>query len=236
MNDRRSHKDRRVYDDPWHVERERVGQRRKADYTCSDCFIHNHDDIPQECKEQDPQHNPCGHFHPADYIKSVNFDITSGEIDMTFKDQLIVWDANKDFIEWTGDKTLEEVWLQCQKGTWMLWLYAKMFPNGMVMLLNEFMRLSFAPKSEIELADWCRDALTSTVCIQLGGPDMTIKNDEIPDIKAVSLAELACNLGYTILTYPKGEIKIVGGTPYREIYFENRDEVKAYFISLDMEL
>jgi hypothetical protein len=45
-----------------------------TEYTCKDCVLHTHDNEPQECKEQEPDHKPCENFHPAEYIAAINYD------------------------------------------------------------------------------------------------------------------------------------------------------------------
>jgi len=49
---------------------------------------------------------------------------------MTFKTKLQKLGACKEAIEWVGDMTLEQAWKKCQRGDWMLWLYAKMYPEN----------------------------------------------------------------------------------------------------------
>jgi hypothetical protein len=43
---------------------------------------------------------------------------------MTFKKWLIEKNACQEAIEWIGDKTLQEAWLECQCSNWMIWLLA----------------------------------------------------------------------------------------------------------------
>jgi len=47
---------------------------QNKEYRCEHCVIHDHEDEPQECKNQDREHKPCAAFHPLDYIKALNFD------------------------------------------------------------------------------------------------------------------------------------------------------------------
>lgn len=51
-----------------------IGNFNMKEYTCKDCVMHDHDDEPTECKEQDLEHKPCKDFHPSDYIKALNYD------------------------------------------------------------------------------------------------------------------------------------------------------------------
>ena len=32
--------------------------------------------------------------------------------------------------EWVGERTVEEAWVECPRGDWMLWIYAKMYPTN----------------------------------------------------------------------------------------------------------
>ena len=78
---------------------------------------------------------------------------------MKFKDVLIDFGADREMIEWTGDKTLYEFWEECQRGDWMIWLYCKVFPNAE--------KITFPPVNYKNLSDLCREYLTKTICIGL---------------------------------------------------------------------
>jgi hypothetical protein len=38
--------------------------------------------------------------------------------------------ACQEAVEWVGDRTLEEAWRDCERGDWMLWLYARLHPDN----------------------------------------------------------------------------------------------------------
>ena len=38
--------------------------------------------------------------------------------------------ACNDAINWVGERTIEEAWAECERGDWMLWYYANVFPNN----------------------------------------------------------------------------------------------------------
>ena len=39
--------------------------------------------------------------------------------------------ACQEAIEWVGDKSLEQAWNTCHRGDWMLWIYAKLYPDNL---------------------------------------------------------------------------------------------------------
>jgi hypothetical protein len=48
---------------------------------------------------------------------------------MTFKELLLKYDVGAPFREWAGDKTWQEVYNTCERGDWLLWLFAKTNPK-----------------------------------------------------------------------------------------------------------
>ena len=46
------------------------------------------------------------------------------------KELLRELDACAEGVQWVNDKTLEEAWAICHRGDWMLWLYAKLYPDN----------------------------------------------------------------------------------------------------------
>jgi hypothetical protein len=84
---------------------------------------------------------------------------------MMFKDVLIEFGADREMIEWTGDKTLYEFWQECERGDWMVWLYIALFPNSVadvfVTMTNQFNKKGYYDP------DLCRKYLTKTICIGL---------------------------------------------------------------------
>lgn len=45
---------------------------------------------------------------------------------MTFSETLKAMDACLPAIQWVGDKTIEQAWMECERGDWMLWLADKL--------------------------------------------------------------------------------------------------------------
>lgn len=45
---------------------------------------------------------------------------------MSYKAQLEIFDACAEGIEWAGDKTLEQIWAECPRIDWLLWLAGKL--------------------------------------------------------------------------------------------------------------
>lgn len=42
--------------------------------------------------------------------------------------------ACREAIEWIGERTIEEAWNECPRGDWMLWFYAKQYPENIKQL------------------------------------------------------------------------------------------------------
>jgi len=38
--------------------------------------------------------------------------------------------ACEEGLEWLGDRTLAEMWAECERGDWMLWTYRQLYPNN----------------------------------------------------------------------------------------------------------
>jgi len=49
---------------------------------------------------------------------------------MKAKELLKKYNACNKAIEWAGDKTVQEAWDVCECGDWMLWIYAKLYPEN----------------------------------------------------------------------------------------------------------
>ena len=49
---------------------------------------------------------------------------------MKVKELLEKMGACKDAIAWIGEKTVKEAWETCERGDWMLWYYAKKYPEN----------------------------------------------------------------------------------------------------------
>lgn len=49
---------------------------------------------------------------------------------MKLKQKLIELDACAPSIEWSGDMTIGEAWDKCDRGDWMLWYYATVYPEN----------------------------------------------------------------------------------------------------------
>jgi hypothetical protein len=50
---------------------------------------------------------------------------------MTFKQQLENINACKEAREWLQDKTLQEAFTTCERADWMLWAYARLYPDNL---------------------------------------------------------------------------------------------------------
>jgi hypothetical protein len=50
---------------------------------------------------------------------------------MTFKQQLENINACEEAREWLQDKTLQEAFTTCERADWMLWAYAKLYPDNL---------------------------------------------------------------------------------------------------------
>jgi leucyl aminopeptidase (aminopeptidase T) len=50
---------------------------------------------------------------------------------MTFKQQLENINACKEAREWLQDKTLQEAFTTCERSDWMLWAYARLYPDNL---------------------------------------------------------------------------------------------------------
>jgi len=48
---------------------------------------------------------------------------------MKAKELLTKLKACHDSIAWAGEKTIEESWMSCDRGDWMLWFYKAMYPD-----------------------------------------------------------------------------------------------------------
>jgi len=49
---------------------------------------------------------------------------------MKAKELLEKLSACRDSIEWAGERTVQEAWAECHRGDWMLWFYAKKYPEN----------------------------------------------------------------------------------------------------------
>ncbi|MCK9621980.1 MAG: hypothetical protein M0R47_15780 [Methylobacter sp.] len=49
---------------------------------------------------------------------------------MKAKELLMKLGACIDAINWVGDRTIEDAWNECHRGDWMLWFYAKQYPEN----------------------------------------------------------------------------------------------------------
>jgi len=50
---------------------------------------------------------------------------------MTFKEQLKAINACEEALNWLGNKTLQEAFATCKRADWMLWAYAKLYPDNL---------------------------------------------------------------------------------------------------------
>jgi len=50
---------------------------------------------------------------------------------MTFQEQLKNLNACEEAIEWLQDKTLQEAFATCERADWMLWAYARLYPDNL---------------------------------------------------------------------------------------------------------
>ena len=50
---------------------------------------------------------------------------------MTFKEQLENIIACEEALNWLGNKTLQEAFATCERADWMLWAYAKLYPDNL---------------------------------------------------------------------------------------------------------
>jgi hypothetical protein len=50
---------------------------------------------------------------------------------MTFKEQLENINACEEALNWLGNKTLQEAFATCERADWMLWAYAKLYPDNL---------------------------------------------------------------------------------------------------------
>jgi len=50
---------------------------------------------------------------------------------MIFKEQLENINACEEALNWVKDKTLQEAFTTCERADWMLWAYAKLYPDNL---------------------------------------------------------------------------------------------------------
>jgi len=50
---------------------------------------------------------------------------------MKAKDLLKKYEACNEAIKWADEMTVQEAWEACERGDWMLWIYAKMYPDNL---------------------------------------------------------------------------------------------------------
>jgi hypothetical protein len=50
---------------------------------------------------------------------------------MIFKEQLKAINACKEALNWLKDKTLQEAFTTCERADWMLWAYARLYPDNL---------------------------------------------------------------------------------------------------------
>jgi hypothetical protein len=95
------------------------------DYTCKDCAIHEHVYVPDMCKNQDKDHQPCKDFQPADYIKALNYDAINPAKKVTtmndLRDEIKAWKQSNQQLD------MENLRLK-------YWLFATMFINLIAIL------------------------------------------------------------------------------------------------------
>ena len=53
---------------------------------------------------------------------------------MKAKELLKKLNACTEAIEWVEDRTVEQAWQDCERGDWMLWFYAKQYPEKIIEL------------------------------------------------------------------------------------------------------
>ncbi len=53
---------------------------------------------------------------------------------MKAKELLEKMNACNEAIKWVEDRTIEQAWQECERGDWMLWFYAKQYPEKVIEL------------------------------------------------------------------------------------------------------
>jgi len=70
---------------------------------------------------------------------------------MSFKKNLIDLNAPSCIVDWAGDRTLKQIWNECQRGDWMLWLLQNIRKDNGVLKLNSILHTCRLLKESLHL-------------------------------------------------------------------------------------